>query len=400
MSTVHIAWAVFIISLIYIFFAALKHFSRRSGMPYESWLLLISMIAGMMIAYIYPQAHQIELPANLLLYTLIPLLIFNSGRKVSAVRLEASMLPILFLVTVGVALQMLIVGFILNKIFGFSWYDGLLLGVLISATDPVAIFTILNQFNISPKLKILIEGESIFNDASVLVIYAVLISLFHGETLYPTMHLMKFAWALTGAIPLGLFLGWLCGKLLNSWKEKEFVEVNVSIALALLSFVIAEHFFHLSGVITCLFSAIALTKTETTNSPAESARFDEIWNFTSTMVDSVLFMLLGLSLGFYPFPKGTNYMLPILLVLLAARPIMIYLTAPIMRHLKQPLTVFQQNILALGGLRGAVSAIMVLLLPENFEKRDLFISLVFSVIFISVVSFPPLLRKYLQHNKV
>lgn len=142
-----------------------------------------------------------------------------------------------------------------------------------------------------------------------------------------------------------------------------------------------------------------MTKTENSSSKKELQRFDEIWCFSSTLVDSILFMLLGLSLGFYPFPHDTIYILPIVFILLVARPFMIYLTSPVMRVLKQPLSFFNQNVLALGGLRGAVSAIMVLLLPDNFNHRELFISLVFSVIFISVVAFPPLLRNYLMSRK-
>ena len=96
---------------------------------------------------------------------IIPILIFESGRKLKIVQIKKEAIPIGFFAIIGVIITILIVGIGVNGVFQIPFIDALLFGTILAATDPVAVGVIFKKFPIPHKLNMIIEGESLFNDA-------------------------------------------------------------------------------------------------------------------------------------------------------------------------------------------------------------------------------------------
>ena len=126
---------------------------------------------------------------------IIPILIFESGRKLKIGQIKKEAIPIGFFAIIGVIITILIIGIGVNSVFQIPFIDALLFGTILAATDPVAVGVIFKKFPIPHKLNIIIEGESLFNDATGVI---------------------SFIWAMVGAIALGVGIGWIGGKILKS----------------------------------------------------------------------------------------------------------------------------------------------------------------------------------------
>jgi CPA1 family monovalent cation:H+ antiporter len=207
-----------------------------------------------------------------------------------------------------------------------------------------------------------------------------------------------------GAVVLGSVLGYVGGKVLNRWHGDEHVNFTFSIALAIGGFLIADHYLHISGVVTTLFTALFLVRTHKDMFSQVRAAFHKYWDYTGFMTNSFLFFLIGIPLV-YEFQSFDGISLvaiilaPITIVIIS-RAITVYGGCVILRLVRIRIPRQWQNILTLGGLRGGIAVAMVLSLPVDYEFKNLFIASVISVVVINLVILPILLDSYLKRTKL
>ena len=120
---------------------------------------------------------EFHLTPELVLFVFIPTLIFESAFNLNARQVSSNLWPILTLAIPGLLISTCIIGFIFSVFTDFDLMVGLLLGAILSATDPVAVIAIFKQLGVPERLTILVEGESLFNDATSLVLATILIGL-------------------------------------------------------------------------------------------------------------------------------------------------------------------------------------------------------------------------------
>ncbi len=200
-----------------------------------------------------------------------------------------------------------------------------------------------------------------------------------------------------------MFLDIVGGKILNKWHGDELVNFTFSIALAIGGFLIADHFLHISGVVTTLFTALILIRTHKDIFTEVRAAFHKYWDYTGFMTNSFLFFLIGIPLV-YEFQSYAG--VPLIVILLApitivmiSRAITVYGGCMVLRLAKIRIPHQWQNILTLGGLRGGISVAMVLSLPVDYQYKTLFIASVISVVVINLVILPIVLDSYLKKSK-
>ena len=117
------------------------------------------------------------LTPDLVLFVFIPTLIFESAFNLNARQVGRNILPILTLAIPGLLVSTAIIGFIMSIFTEFDLLVLLLLGAILSATDPVAVISIFKQLGVPERLTVLVEGESLFNDATSLVLATLLIGI-------------------------------------------------------------------------------------------------------------------------------------------------------------------------------------------------------------------------------
>ena len=341
---------------------------------------------------------------DMILLVFLPILIFESGRKLKLRDIKSEIIPIGFFAVVGVIASIFIVAICISTILHTSFMDGVLFGSIIASTDAVAVASIFKRFTVPKRLNLIIEGESIFNDATSLVAFNVIVGImFSNETFSFVGTSLSFLWSMLGAVALGSVLGYVGGKILNKWHGDELVNFTFSIALAIGGFLIADHFLHISGVVTTLFTALILIRTHKDIFTEVRAAFHKYWDYTGFMTNSFLFFLIGIPLV-YDFQSYAG--VPLIVILLApiaivmiSRAITVYGGCLVLRLAKIRIPHQWQNILTLGGLRGGISVAMVLSLPVDYQYKTLFIASVISVVVINLVILPIALDSYLKKSK-
>lgn len=146
-------------------------------------------------------------------------MIFESARKLKIEQIKRESVPIGFFAIIGVIMTILIIGVAFVSVFKIPLIDALLFGTFLAATDPVAVGVIFKKFPIPHKLNTIIEGESLFNDATGVISFNVVNGIIFAGVAFSLLDTsISFIWSTVGAIALGTGIGWIGGKVLDMWK--------------------------------------------------------------------------------------------------------------------------------------------------------------------------------------
>lgn len=351
------------VSLCLLLFTAIRHYTRKSLLPAEAWILIAGALYG--AASRYTEAKWlpfISLTPDVVFFILLPLLIFASGRLIDTDILKFEAVPIGLYAIVGVIATAFIIALPMAYVLDIPVLHGLLLGSAVAATGPVAVGSIFQRFKMPEKLALIVEGESLFNDGTTVVLFHLISSLTLTGAAFSLSHTgLNFAWSIAGAFLLGMGLGWIVAKLLETWHDHHtFVPVTLTLILALTTFLLAEDFFHVSGVVTVLMAAIVFVRKHHLRGEDEKVSehaklFGSLWDYISLLANSFLFFALGVETGAHPFNVTLLSIFAAIFVMLASRSLVIYLGGLLLRLFGHGLPLAWQNILNVGGAsRGSV----------------------------------------------
>lgn len=347
-----------------------------------------------------------EVIPEVILLGFIPILIFDSGRKCKIGQIEKEAIPIGFFAIIGVVLTIFIIGFGVSSIFNIPFIDALLFGTILAATDPVAVSVIFKKFQIPRKLNLIIEGESLFNDATGIISFNVVKGIIFSGVAFSLLETsISFIWSMVGAIALGITIGWIGGKILDRWKADVYVDFTFSLGLAIGGYIIADRLLHVSGVVTTLFVAMLIITTHKEILSGARRHFHEYWDYLGFITNSILFFLIGVPL--LTLERYESIEIPLILIIMVpfvimmlSRAAVVYGGSAFLRMFRVKIPIQWQNVLTLGGLRGGVAVALVLSLSSEYEFKDLFISLIIPLIAINLVVNPILLNQYLKKSKM
>lgn len=393
------------LSLLLVVISAVRRYTRSFIIPGVS----ILMFLGAMLAIVPIISHEVDkfygiiedIP-GLVYLVIIPILIFDSGRKLSIGQIKNEAIPIGYFAIIGVIITILIIGIGVNVIFQIPLIDALLLGTILAATDPVAVGVIFKKFPIPQRLNLIIEGESLFNDATGVISFNVVIAIiFSGVAFSLVDTSISFIWSMVGSIAFGTALGWIGGRILHNWKADEYVDFTFSLGLAIGGFIVADHFLHISPIVTTLFTAMFLVTQHKEVSTGIRKLFHKYWDYLGFVTNSILFFVIGIPL--LAVESYQSSAVPLILILVTpfvimmfSRAVVIYSGSAFLRIFRVRIPLQWQNVLILGGLRGGIAVALVLSLSSEYQFKDLFISIVVPLIAINLVVNPILLNLYLK----
>ena len=394
-------------SLLLVIISAVHRYTKNIIIPGVA----ILMFLGATLVVVPNLTHEVEnfyslveRTPQIILYVIIPILIFESARKLSIKQIKSEAIPIGFFSIIGVIITILIIGIAVTTIFQIPFIDGLLFGTILAATDPVAVGIIFKKFPIPHRLNLIIEGESLFNDATGLISFNVVKGIIFSGVLFSLLDTsFSFLWTMVGAIAFGTGLGWIGGKILNKWKADEYVDFTFSLGLAIGGYIVADHYLHVSGVVTTLFTAILIITTHKEISTGVRILFHKYWDYLGFITNSVLFFLIGIPLLSVESYESASVPLILIVVIpfaimMLSRAVVVYGGSTFLRIFRIKIPLQWQNVLTLGGLRGGVAVALALSIPAAYEFKDLFISLVVPLIAINLVLNPILLNWYLKKS--
>ncbi len=374
--------------------------ARRLRLPYTVGLV----VAGLGLA-----AARLQTGANLthdLIFDLIlPPLLFEAALNLDWRELRADLAPILALSTIGVAISAAIVAAGMVRLIGWPIPSAVIFGILIAATDPIAVIAMFKDTGVKGRLRLLVESESLFNDGVAAVLFALaLIWAQAGSNngLAASELSRAIATVAGGGIVLGLASGALA-ILVAGRTSDHLVETALTAVAAYGSFLLAEHF-HLSGVLACVSAGLVmgnlgLLREDDQSSLSARARtfVVEFWEFAAFIANSLVFLLIGLRAGAIPFAGiGLTTLVIANLLVLLGRALTVYPLCLGFAGSRWRIPMARQHVLWWGGLRGALALALALSLPDSLPYRDEIVIAAFGVVTFSVivqgVTMPILLR--------
>ena len=373
--------------------------------PYTVFLVILGMFLGSLARQDIGLNFLLDfqLTPDLVLYLFLPVLIFESAINLDARSLMKDIAPILVLAIPALVISTTIVGLGLWFIEDFNIIYALIFGALISATDPVAVISLFKELGAPHRLTVLVEGESLLNDATAIVLFNILL----GISIWGQFGVFDFYVAVAeflkvffGGLGVGIIIGIVTSELLNRIHANISGYLIMSIVVAYSSFAISEHIMHLSGVMAVVSSAITLGLLGANRIPQrEKETVDETWDILALVCNSLLFLLVGLSVDVSLLFSHLDTIFVAIVLVLVARAAGIYTLVPsAVSIFKLPnISMREKHIMWWGGLKGGLAIAIVLSIPTTMPGRETLIYVTLGVVIFSLLvnasTVRPLMRK-------
>ncbi|MEM9567302.1 MAG: cation:proton antiporter [Cyanobacteria bacterium P01_E01_bin.34] len=384
---------------------------RRLRVPYTIGLVVVGLTLGLLL----PQmtgGQLLQVAQNeTIFFIFIPILVFESALNMDGRLLMRNLLPALLLAIPGLLLSTAIVAALVVWLTPLPLGQAILFGALISATDPVAVIALFKELGAPKKLTILVEGESLLNDATAIVLFElILLQIEQAHSGGGGFGLVTIAGGLQsfvvvffGGSLVGLLLGLLTIRLIPLERGNPMVQVATSVAVALLAFVVAEDFLHVSGVMATVGAGLVVGWYRDVKYSREAqTSIHQFWEFAAFLANSLIFLFLGLTqAGFVRelFAEGVlgtmggttdllTYAAVAIVAVLVARGITIAVLFPLLlNRLPKASSIDWRYQLTIywGGLRGAVGVALALSLNPDLVDRRTIVGLTLAVVFFTAI---------------
>lgn len=380
------------IEILLLIAAVVAMLARRLRLPYTVGLTL----AGLALA-LFKSKLNVELTKELIFTAFLPPLIFEAAFHMHWRELKQDLAPVLVLATVGVVAAAGITTAGIYFVAGWPLAASLLLGILISATDPVSVIATFKEAGVKGRLRLLVEAESLFNDGTVAVLFTVALAVVAGGQVSALSVTQSFFVTFFGGIVCGAMVGG-AALLLAGRTDDHLIEITFTSIAAYGSFLLAEHF-HLSGVLATLTAGVLIGNIGSLGAITDKGReaVEAFWEYVGFVVNSLIFLLIGLRLG---LEKLSAVWLPTLIVIVfvtLGRAVAVYVCCALFSRSSLRVSRPQQHVLFWGGLRGALALALALGMPKDTPLHDEIISVSFAVVAYSVIvqglTMTPLLRR-------
>lgn len=365
--------------------------ARYSKLPLTLCILFWGMLSSFLIPFVdLNTGIRADNFQDLILYVLIPILVFEAALNLNTQVMRPLMGSILFSATIGMVIAALIAAgmlfYLLGHASGFPWIAALITGLVISATDPVAVVTQLKEANAPEKLATLIEGESLFNDATAIVLYGILLAIALGDYQITWLGgLVLLIKVMVGGLVVGFGLAKLTILILKIIPATSANFTVTSLALAYGSFYLAEHILHVSGIIAVLIAAL-VAKDALLGLRANKVEIHQSWEFLAFVANLFVFYLMGLVFTFRMFSDQWLAMLIGVVAAFVSRLFASYVSIAFGKYiLRNPVEWNYAPVMVWGGLRGVVTIALVLSLPIELGYWWTIQSIGFGVVLFTLV---------------
>jgi CPA1 family monovalent cation:H+ antiporter len=402
----------FILSLVIMIFVSLlaEPIARWLRLPFVAILIVVGFIGSeLVVKFGYDTGIRASNFPLLVFYVFLPIIIFESAYSIDQKQLLKSLLPILILALPIMILATLMIAFLLYFFIGhptgFPIYTALVAGSLLAATDPMAVIRHLKALNTPNETIVLLEGESLFNDAIGVVLFTSFVAIavsFNGAgfgnfSIDWWDKLASFCWQFFGGLLFGILCG-LIGTFFSFVIKTRILENILLIAIAYGSFMLAEDYVKVSGMMAVLSAGLIMNKAHQKYVSKKDKEFiDYWWHVIGYFSNSMLFLLLGVTVTVQMFTDRWLAMILAISAVLLVRLMSVFGFLPLFtRFNKFSLSPKDSLILSWGGARGAVTAALALSLPIEIEGWWTVQSMAFGVIlftlFIQAPTIPWILK--------
>ncbi|WP_342389286.1 cation:proton antiporter [Salinicoccus bachuensis] len=376
-----------IIILLFIGYLIFTIDKKQENFPVPIILLMLGI--GL---YFIPYFSTVEVTERTIYHVFLPALLFTSAYQFPADGLRKNGGIIIFLATVGIMITVALLGAAIYALSGpfvsISFVGALLLAAILTPTDPVSVVSVIKKAAGDEKVADVVEGESMINDGTSIVIFSVLAGMFTGNRSVSVFSFIgEFLLVSVGGAALGVIFGWLMAKAVHFTHHRQY-QVMLSIILAYGIFNLAEAI-SVSGVLATVFAGIMLSFEYGTASKEEHFResLDGFWNIVEPSILSLLFLLIGIQAADALLFGSWGFALIIFALSLIIRFIVIMGTTQMFSKWRHKINWRESVLISWSGLKGSMSVYLILSLYSQTSSgdADIIISLGFASVFLSLV---------------
>ena len=358
---------------------------RWLRIPYSVALVAIGLVAGFLLP-----AGAIQVTPDLVLLVLLPGLVFEAALRLHAADLRRTLGWMVLLAAPGVLVSAAVVAIVLSLATGLPIELGMVVGAMVAATDPVAVISTFRNLGVPRRLATLVEGESLFNDATALVLFATTIALIGGEVGLAEAA-SDLVITVVSSIGLGLIAGWLAVRLI-ALTDEHVVELTISAAAAYGTYLLAQEL-QQSGIIATVVAGVVIGTLGRTSGLSERAleALDIVWELVAFLLTAFAFLIVGIAISAGDLVAAAPWILWGLVGVVVGRALVVYGllggTARLLsrRDLESAVSTGWLHVLFWAGLRGAVAVAMALSLPADFPERELLQQITFGIVLFTLV---------------
>lgn len=371
--------------------------SKKTRLPYTILLVLIGIalsatsnptLSGFAQAFSQLQA------GGLFVGLILPPLLFESMMSIKVEEFRAVSRPALLLATAGVLIATLVGGLILWRFVGLPAFAAFFFAALVAPTDVATVLEVFGRIRVPSRLATLMETESVFNDATAIAIFTVILTSYAASSLALFSAVSAFLLTFGGGVLVGLGVAWGARQLQREAADPV-SQVVLTVAAVYGAYGIATAI-GVSGLIAVAVAGLFYGNTVLfrieQKETAEATR--QFWNVLAFVANTVAFLFIGLSTNISSLLGNGEAILVAYLVVVAARFASVY---PIMGVRSVAGAIYPwawRNVAMLGGMRGALSIVLVASVPVDLPSRGVIVSMTFGVAILSIMLQGTLLSRY------
>ena len=361
--------------------AAVAIAAKRVGAPYNVALVVIGLL--LVFADVLPHA---PMDSELVLVAFLPLLVFEAALFADAASLRSSARPILALALPGVAISLVATAGVATGVLGLPFTAALLLGALLAITDTVSVLLAFRSTRVPHTLASVMEGESLFNDGTALVLVSVMQAIVATGAFAFVPMIRSLLIAIVGGLAIGAAFGAIGAAALRRTPD-HLTGILASTVLVFATSLIAERF-HASPVIAVVVAGLIVGNTaRKALDPSRVLALQGFWEVTGFGINVVLFLLVGMQIDARMLVTEAGSILLAIVALHVGRAVAVYGCFFVLRALgREAIPPKWQHVMVFGNIKGALSMAAVLALPATLPHRERLVTIVFGVTFVTLVT--------------
>jgi len=350
--------------------------ARRLRVPYTVGLVILGLLLTL-----FSQV-DVNISPTLILALLVPPLIYEAAFHLDFSTLRDNWVTILMMAVPGVILTTLIVGGVVAWGTGLALPVAIVFGTLVSATDPVSVVALFRSIGVPKRLQMLLEGESLFNDGTAIVLFdlVLILALTGTENFNLTTSIFDFLLVAGGGLAIGAIMGGAISQIISRIDDY-LIETTLTTILAYGAYLLAE-LLGVSGVLAVVAAGLISGSIGPRGmSPTTRIVVFNFWEYAAFLANSFIFLLIGLRIEITLLFANWQLILWAIAAILLARVISVYTLSGI-----GPKIPFKwKHVLYWGGLRGAISLALALSLPSELAGAESIQLMAFGVVLFTLL---------------
>ena len=365
--------------------------TQKLDLPYS-----VGLVAAGIVLALSRFSPRVSLTRDLLFTVFLPPLIFQAAFYIKWRRLRPDLGVIVVLATLGVLLSAGITTAGMHYLANWQWFSALVFGVLIAATDPVSVIATFQEAGARGRLPLLVETESLFNDGTAAVAFAMVLDVVQGHSPTPLQVTGQLLRMVGGGLLCGVAVA-VAALLLAGNTRDHLVELALTTVAAYGSFLLAERF-QMSGVLATLSAGLTLGNLGSRGKISDRGKevLQDFWEYAAFVANSLIFLLIGMRVAMEDFRAVWPAAVIAIILVTLGRAAAVYPCSALFGRSGQQVPMRYQHLLFWGGLRGALALALALALPPEVPGRDTIVTVSFAVvsfsIFVQGLTMKPLLR--------